>query len=171
MDLPDNPQLFSYLPLAHIAERIGIEMQGIYRGATFTFPESLESFAYDLEQCQPHMFFAVPRIYSKFKEKILESIPQKKLDLILKIPILCTFFKKKLHKKLGLSRAKIIFSGAAPLSVSIMNWYQKIDITIHQAYGMTEDCALSHFNLPGANVVGSVGRSLPGFTSKLSETG
>lgn len=171
MDLPDYPRLFSYLPLSHIAERMGIEMQGLFRGAVFTFPESLETFAKDLESVQPHMFFAVPRIYAKFKEKILESIPQKKLDFILSIPILKSYFKKKLHKKLGLSDARIIFSGAAPIAVSLMNWYQSIGITIHQAYGMTEDCALSHFNLPGNNLVGSVGKPLSGVTAKLNEVG
>ena len=169
--LPDYPRFFSYLPLSHIAERMGIEMQGLYRGASFTFPESLETFAADLESLQPHLFFAVHRIYAKFKEKILDSIPQKKLNLILSIPILNSFFKKKLAKKLGLSEAKIIFSGAAPLAVSVMDWYEKIGITIHQAYGMTEDCALSHFNLPGQNIKGSVGKPLPGVTAKLNELG
>ncbi len=167
--LPDYPRFFSYLPLSHIAERIGIEMQGLYRGASFTFPESLDTFATDLEQTQPHLFFAVPRIYAKFKEKILENIPQKKLNFILSIPILNTLFKKKLQKKLGLGSVKIVFSGAAPLAVSMMDWYEKIGITIHQAYGMTEDCALSHFNLPNQNVKGSVGKPLPGVTAKLNE--
>ena len=171
IDLPNYPRFFSYLPLSHIAERVGLEIQGLFRGANFTFPESLETFAKDLEQVQPHMFFAVPRIYAKFKEKILESIPQKKLDLILSIPILKSYIKKKLHKKLGLSEARIIFSAAAPIAVSLMNWYEKIGITIHQAYGMTEDCALSHFNLPNQNVKGSVGKLLPGVTAKLNEQG
>jgi long-chain acyl-CoA synthetase len=170
-DLPEYPRFFSYLPLSHIAERIGIEMHGLFRGAVFTFPESLDTFATDLEHTQPHLFFGVPRIYAKFKEKILESIPQKKLNILLNIPLINSLFKNKLKKKLGLSKAKIIFSGAAPIAVSLINWYQKIGITIHQAYGMTEDCALSHFNLPGNNLVGSVGKALPGVTTKLSEAG
>ncbi|MCF6213129.1 MAG: AMP-binding protein [Flavobacteriaceae bacterium] len=169
--LPDYPRLFSYLPLSHIAERVGIEMQGLFRGASFTFPESLETFAADLEKVQPHVFFAVPRIYAKFKEKILESIPQRKLDFILSIPILKSYFKNKLKKKLGLRKAHIIFSGAAPLAVSLMEWYQKLGITIYQAYGMTEDCALSHFNLPNNNIFGSVGKPLLGVTGKLNEVG
>ncbi|MFK5890795.1 MAG: AMP-binding protein [Flavobacteriaceae bacterium] len=170
-DLPNYPRFFSYLPLSHIAERIGIEMHGIFRGASFTFPESLDTFAADLERAQPHLFFGVPRIYAKFKEKILENIPQKKLNFILKIPLINSLFKSKLKKKLGLGQSKINFSGAAPIAVSLINWYQKIGVTIHQAYGMTEDCALSHFNLPGNNLVGSVGKALPGVTTKLSEAG
>lgn len=171
IDLPSYPRFFSYLPLSHIAERMGIEMHGLFRGAQFTFPESLDTFAADLERVQPHLFFGVPRIFAKFKEKILETIPQKKLNIILAIPILNTLFKKKLHKKLGLGSTKIVFSGAAPLAISMMTWYEKIDITIYQAYGMTEDCALSHFNLPNQNIKGSVGKPLPGATGKLNELG
>jgi len=170
IDLPAYPRFFSYLPLSHIAERIG-EIHGLFRGASFSFPESLETFASDLEKVQPHGFFAVPRIYAKFKEKILENIPQKKLNFILAIPFLNSLFKKKLQKKLGLGDARIIFSGAAPLAVSLMDWYEKIGITIYQAYGMTEDCALSHFNLPNNNVKGSVGKPLPGVIAKLNEAG
>lgn len=171
LDLPSHPRFFSYLPLSHIAERNGIEMHGLFRGASFSFPESLDTFASDLERVQPHLYFGVPRIFAKFKEKILATIPQKRLNIILAIPILNTLFKKKLHKKLGLGSAKIVFSGAAPLAVSMMTWYEKIGIIIHQAYGMTEDCALSHFNLPNQNIKGSVGKPLPGATAKLNELG
>ena len=117
------------------------------------------------------LFFAVPRIWAKFQEKILEGLPQKKLDLVLQIPILNSFFKKKLRFKLGLSRASYIVSGAAPISVSLLKWYKKLGIEILQAYGMTEDCAISHCNLPGQNRIGSVGKTTHGATAKLSPTG
>ena len=57
--------------------RLGVEVQGLYRGASFRFPESLKTFAADLADTQPELFFAVPRIWSKFQEKILEKMPQK----------------------------------------------------------------------------------------------
>ena len=166
-----HPDLFSYLPLSHIAERAVIECVGIYKGGTFTFPESLETFAQDLARTQPHLFFAVPRIWGKFQEKIFESMPQKKLNKLLSIPIIRGIVIKKIRAKLGLSRADLVSSGAAPLAVSIMEWYRKIGITINQGYGMTEDCILSHYNLPGANKFGTVGKATVGVTSKLSEEG
>jgi len=122
-----------------------------------------------LEATQPDLFFAVPRIYAKFQEKILEGLPQKKLNIILNIPFLNSIFKRKLKSKLGLSKAKYVASGAAPLSVSIMKWYKKIGIEIIQAYGMTEDCIISHCNLPGANKIGTVGKFTYGATAKLSD--
>jgi long-chain acyl-CoA synthetase len=171
VDLPEHPRFFSYLPLGHIAERVGIEMFGLVNGATISFAESLDTFAADLEATQPHTFFAVPRIWSKFQEKILENLPQKKLDTLMRIPLLNTIIKKKLKKKLGLSSAVTIISGAAPLAVSLIDWYKKIGIKILQGYGMTEDCIISHINLPDKNRTGSVGQALEGVKTKLTAEG
>ena len=171
LKLPDHPRFFSFLPMSHVAERVGIEIGGIYRGATITFPESLETFAANLAETQPNIFFAVPRIWAKFQEKILESIPQKKLNTFLGIPFIGNLIKKKIKKKLGLSQAQLIISGAAPLSVSIMKWYKKMGITILQGYGMTEDCIISHFNLPDDNRIGTVGKPVQGVSAKLSPEG
>lgn len=169
--MPPQPRYFSYLPMTHIAERAGIEMSAIFRGATVSFPESLETFADDLASVQPQTFFGVPRIWQKFQEKILEKMPQEKLDKLLRLPMIGGLVKKKIKKKLGLSASVANFSGAAPIAISLQQWYKKLGIEINQAYGMTEDCILSHFNLPGANKFGTVGRPLPGVTSKLSEEG
>lgn len=171
VQLPENPRLFSYLPLSHIAERIGISMHAIFRGASVRFPQSIESFPADLAATQPHLFFAVPRIWAKFQEKILEKMPQKKLDLFLKIPILKGVIRKKIQKALGLGSATYIAAGAAPIAVSLLDWFEKLDIHILQVYGMTEDCVHSHFNLPGQNKKGTVGKSLPGSEGKLSPEG
>ena len=171
LPLSDHPKFFSYLPLSHIAERIGLELGAIFRGASLTFSESLETFARNLEDTQPDLFFAVPRIWSKFQEKILEGLPQKKLDRIVKIPWFGSFVKNKIKKKLGLSKATYIISGAAPLSVSIMEWYKKIDVNILQGYGMTEDCIKSHFNFSHANKIGTVGKQMMGIKAKLSPEG
>ena len=167
--LPSNPKYFSYLPMTHIAERAGIELSAIYRGATVSFPESLDTFAEDLSSVQPDTFFGVPRIWQKFQEKILEKMPQEKLDKLLRLPIIGGLVRKKIKKALGLSNSKANFSGAAPIAVSLQEWFKKLGVEINQAYGMTEDCILSHFNLPGQNKFGTVGKPLPGVTGKLSE--
>lgn len=169
-NLPNHLRLFSYLPLAHVAERVLINA-GFYLGATITFADTLETFAKDLEQTQPHLFFAVPRIWTKFREKIHESIPQKKLNIILSIPIINGIVKNKLKKKLGLKQAIFIASAAAPISAELVKWYSKIGITILQGYGMTEDGCVSHFNLHGANKIGTVGKTLNEAKVKLSPEG
>jgi len=166
-----HPRFFSFLPLSHIAERIGLEMNAMMLGGSLTFSESLDTFAANLEDTQPDLFFAVPRIYAKFQEKILEGLSQKRLNILLNIPFLNSFFKKKIKEKLGLSKASYIASGAAPISVTMMNWYLKLGIEIIQAYGMTEDCIISHCNLPGRNRIGTVGKQTHGAQAKLSGIG
>ena len=163
-----KPCFFSYLPLTHIAERIGIEMFGLYQGGSFNFPLSIETFADDLAATQPDLFFAVPRIWTKFQDSILNTIPQKKLDILLSIPILNNIIRKKIKKKLGLLHTQAIFTGAAPISISQLIWFKRLGIDICQAYGLTEDCILSHFNLPGKNKFGSVGKPLAGVALKFS---
>jgi long-chain acyl-CoA synthetase len=167
--IPLYPRIFSYLPISHIAERIGIEMIGIYKGGTFHFAHTLESFAADLKVVQPDIFFAVPRIWAKFREKVNEKMPDSKLHTLLKIPILGGLIRRKIKKGMGLSKAVRIFSGAAPISIEMLEWYKKLGIEILQAYGMTEDCVYCHFNLPGANRLGSVGKPLPGLVARLSD--
>jgi long-chain acyl-CoA synthetase len=167
----ERPRLFSYLPMSHIAERMGIEMVGIYTGGFFSFAETLESFPANLADTQPDLFFAVPRIWAKFREKISEKLPPKKLDRLLSIPILNNVIRKSIKKKLGLSKATHIYSGAAPISIEMQEWFQKIGITIFQAIGMTEDCVYSHFNRHGANRFGTVGRALTGAQVKFTAEG
>ena len=169
--LPQRPVLFSYLPLSHIAERMGIELNALYSGGKISFAESLENFPKNLTDTQPQVFFAVPRIWAKFKEKILVKIPQKKLNQLLSIPFVSGLIKKKIRKNLGLANASHIYSAAAPLSLDILHWFDKLGIPICQAYGMTEDCVYSHFCSPMANKYGTVGKPLPGIVVKIADDG
>ncbi|HRK53861.1 MAG TPA: AMP-binding protein [Cyclobacteriaceae bacterium] len=168
---PDRPRVMSYLPLSHIAERLGGEFEGLYKGAQFSFPETLESFAKNLVDTKPNYFIAVPRIWTKFQEKILEKMPQKKLDRLLPIPIIGSIVKGAIKKKLGLNKASLFISGAAPLSKSTFEWFDRLGITIYQVLGMTEDCVYAHFNRPGANKFGTVGLPMEGLQVKLADNG
>ena len=171
LELPHQPALISYLPLSHIAEKVGVEMNGLYSGGTISFAESLESFSKNLAQIQPTIFFAVPRIWQKMREGILSKLSQRKLDLLLSIPLANSFFRNKLKKKMGFSRVTHFYSAAAPISIELQEWYKKIGITIYQAYGMTEDCVYSHFCGPKAHKFGTVGKALPGLQVKIADDG
>jgi len=171
LDLPMGADLFSYLPLSHIAERLGLEMVSFYTGSTLSFAESIEKFPKNLAEVQPHSFFAVPRIWTKIREGVLTKISQKKLDLLLSLPVINSGLKRTLKKKLGFSRTEFFASGAAPLSVEIQEWFSKIGINICQVYGMTEDCCYSHFNTRSRNRFGTVGPKLPGLETRIAEDG
>ncbi|HTH55756.1 MAG TPA: AMP-binding protein [Cyclobacteriaceae bacterium] len=168
--LPAHPKLFSYLPLCHIAERHLTEVLGCQTGASISFVESLDTFARDLASVQPNLFFGVPRIWSRFQEKILEKLPQKKLDLYLKIPLINSLIRKVLSKKLGLSQSAINASGAAPMPASLLIWLERLGIVVHEIYGMTENCAISHGNQEERRH-GTVGKVMKSVEAKFSGDG
>lgn len=166
----ERPSLFSFLPMGHAAERMGIETIGIYLGAQFSFPESLDTFSANLRDTQPHLFFAVPRLWTKIREGILEKMSQRKLNFLLSLPVIGFLVRKKIKKELGLSRAREIFSGAAPMSVEMLNWFSRIGIEILQGYGMTENCC-SHIGRTRRNRIGSVGVQISCFETKIAADG
>lgn len=171
LKLKTGIRLFSYLPLSHIAERLAVEMLSLYSKGVISFSESLDLFTKNLFDTQPDVFFAVPRIWAKFQEGILKKLPDKKLNLLLKIPIVRNIVKNSIKKKLGLSRATHVLSAAAPIAADLQKWFDKIGINILQVYGMSEDCVYAHFNKIGENHFGTVGKPLPGLQVKFSPEG
>ena len=162
IDFKGQNDFFSYLPLNHIAERVVVEFAAYRFGGTISFAESLDTFAQNLQDAQPTVFFAVPRIWTKFQMGILAKLPQEKLDKVLRIPILSWIIKRKLKKALGLGRARSIVSGAAPMLDTQRSWFRSIGIDIFNGYGMTENCAVSTLlNDKVTNKPGSVGIAQP----------
>jgi long-subunit acyl-CoA synthetase (AMP-forming) len=168
LSLKDD-SFFSYLPLCHIAERLLVMMGSLYTGGKVSFAESLDTFAANLSEASPSVFLGVPRIWTKFQQGILKKLPQKKLNVLLSIPIVSTLIKKKIQKGLGLSKARNIFTGAAPTPVSTIKWFEKLGIKIQEAYAMTENTCYSHVSFRDKIKIGSVGQALPLCEVKLSE--
>jgi len=158
LDTP-NARFISYLPLCHIAERNIVEFASIASGGTIYFVENLLTFKENLHRANPTHFLAVPRIWSKFQEGILEKIGgQKKLDLLLRVPILNQIIKNKIKKGLGLDKAILMLTGAAPMPPELLKWYQKIDFFIQEAYGMTENMGLNSLMPRDEIRIGTVGK-------------
>tara|TARA_B100000965_G_scaffold374868_1_gene366508 strand:+ start:1921 stop:3597 length:1677 start_codon:yes stop_codon:yes gene_type:complete len=170
VDFDGNNSFFSYLPMNHIAERIAIEFTTFKHGGVISFTESIDSFVKNLSEVQPSVFFGVPRIYTKFQLGILSKFSQKKLDLLLSIPFISSLIKKKMQRALGLSKSKVVISGAAAMQIAQRNWFRKIGVNITIGYGMTENCAITT-QLPGANFSkpGSVGKVQPNVEIKIDE--
>ena len=160
---------FSYLPLCHIAERLLVMMGSLYTGGKVSFAESLDTFAANLSEASPSVFLGVPRIWTKFQQGILGKLPQKKLNVLLSIPIISTLIKKKIQKGLGLSKARNIYTGAAPTPASTIKWFEKLGIKIQEAYAMTENTCYSHVSFKSKIKIGSVGQALPLCDVKLSD--
>lgn len=158
---------FSYLPLNHIAERMIVEVASLLTGGTISFGESLETFAKNLQSVQPTIFMSVPRIYTKFQLAVIDKLGERKLNLLLKLPIISGIIKNKIRTGFGLSRAKVILTGAAPTPQALKNWYAKLGLELREIYGMTENaggCALMPL---GKIEPGTVGKPLPKVEIKI----
>ena len=162
---------FSYLPLAHMFERGAIGFSSLYLNAQVYFLEHLEKLAEQLAFVRPTRFFGVPLVYTRIQAGILKKMPQEKLDKLLRIPIISSIVKNKIKRGVGLDRAWMVVSGAAPLPRALINWFAKLDIDVLQGYGMTENSIYATFNTPWANKPGTVGKQMPGANMKLSESG
>ena len=158
LDTPGT-RFISYLPLCHIAERNFVEFAATAAGGTIHFVENLDTFSRNLASARPTHFLAVPRIWAKFQEGILLKIGgQKKLDLLLRIPILNKLIRKKIQKGLGLDQNILAVTGAAPITAELLTWFQKLGIFIQEAYGMTENMGLNTL-MPREKIkLGTVGK-------------
>lgn len=170
LSLAEEQRMLSYLPLAHITERCLVEGGSYHSNMTLYFTESLEHFVEDLQYAKPTIFFSVPRLWSLFQKNIIDKIGNSKLNLLLSIPLISTLIRNKIKKGLGLNHAKIVASGSAPISPSIIRWYQKIGLNICEAWGMTENCIYAIGNFPfREDMIGTIGYVLPGCEVKTSD--
>ncbi|WP_440888638.1 AMP-binding protein [Vibrio sp. WZ-1] len=168
--IQENDRLFSYLPLAHITERVYIFGSSIMGGVTTAFPESLDTFIEDVKMHRPTLFISVPRLWTLFQQRIQDKLPQKKLNILLKIPFVNSLIKKKLAEGLGLDQARVLGCGSAPVSPALLEWYRSVGLNITEAWGMTESFAYSTINYPfRADKIGSVGNAGPGIELKIAE--
>jgi long-chain acyl-CoA synthetase len=172
-ELRMSPQdrFFSFLPLSHVAERFLVEFNSLYCGAPVAFVESMETFARDLQHIRPTVFFAVPRLWTRFQQGVLEKLPQAKLNLLLATPLLGRLVARKIRRALGLDQARVMISGAAAIPRGLLDWYQRIGLTLCEGYGMTEHVAYGCFNRPGHVRFGTVGRPMPGLEVRIADSG
>lgn len=164
-------QVLSYLPLSHSFERFVTESHFLYAGFPVYFAESLDTFVQDLQRARPTLFISVPRLWLKFQLGVFQKMPEKKLNRLLKIPILKNIVKKKILTQLGLSNVRFAGSGSAPIPKEVLEWYRNLGLELLEGLGMTENFAYSHCNKPGEVRPGYVGPPYPDVQHRISETG
>ena len=175
VQLSTNPRIVSYLPMAHIAARLGDHYQSIYRrGQIFPVPV-LEDMAKALPTIKPSIFLAVPRVWERFQSGLLNKINESdKKDLALKaidnglerveyeqrgerppigIRLKDAIFKKLVFEKsfkqgLGLDNTEIFATAAAPMNPEVHKWFHAIHIDVTEIYGMTEDTGPATIGIP-----------------------
>lgn len=165
-------RMISYLPLAHVFERLLVEFNSIVSPNTHVFfAESMDTFIQDIRRARPTFFLSVPRLWLKFQQGVFAKMPQKKLERLLRIPILGRIVGRKVLKGLGLDQVILACSSSAPIPAEILSWYRSLGLQLYEAYGMTENMALSHNSTPEFNAPGYVGVPWKGVQVRISEEG
>lgn len=173
LDFTVGDRLLSYLPLAHITERVFIEGSSIIAGeGTVSFVESLDTFISDTQSVKPTVFISVPRLWTRFQLEILAKMPSNKLNMLLKIPFISGIVKNKIQRGLGLDKTRLLGCGSAAVSPSLLHWYRRLGLNITEAWGMTENLAYGTLNYPfNPEKIGTIGKPGPGVDLKLSDVG
>jgi long-chain acyl-CoA synthetase len=166
--LTAGQRVLSYLPLAHIVERVGVESLSVFLGSRIFFTEGLETFVADLRRAQPTIFLSVPRLMLKFQQNVFERVPRQKLDGLLRLPIVGRLVRRKVLREMGLSNVQYAACGAAPLPVDILTWFRELGLNLAEGYGMTETL-VTHLPAPGAVRPGYLGNAIRGVEQKLGE--
>ncbi len=195
---PDDVML-SYLPLSHIAEQMLTIHGGCTTGACVYFAESIEKLLEDLKSAQPTIFFGVPRVWEKFhvafrtklaaatggKAKLVAwardvatRVHEHKnrraalpgvLELQYRLAQKLVF--SKVRENVGLNRARMCVSGAAPVGTDVLEFFASVDLPIQEIYGQSEDTGPTSFNSPGKTRYGTVGTPIPGVEVRLGDDG
>jgi len=163
-------RMLSYLPLAHIAERAIVETSTFFIPLHVYFTEGQASFLTDLQRARATVFFTVPRLLIRFQQGVLEKISQRKLDRMLRIPIVRSIVRRKVLRGMGLHRVRLAASGAAPLPASILHWYHRLGLNLVEGYGMTET-GITHVPFPGRDRVGYVGEACDFADTRIAQDG
>ncbi|HZD66873.1 MAG TPA: AMP-binding protein, partial [Acidimicrobiales bacterium] len=194
--VPIGPEdrFISYLPLSHIAERITSHLGQLVSGGETWFARSLATVGDDLVACRPTVFLGVPRVWEKLQEGVLAAVEAQPPPLRhltgaylrnaatvaaggagvgagLEHLALDPVIGATIRRKLGLDRARVLVSGAAPAHPPLLSWFAAIGLTIAEEYGQTEDCGLTSMNPLGRVRPGTVGPPLPGVEVRLAPDG
>ena len=192
-------RLISWLPAAHIAERMAHHyVPTIYAGTITTCPNPREVVSY-LPQVRPTWFFAVPRIWEKLKaglEAMQAGLPEEQrapVQAALKAAVERVRLLQRgepvpeeleqavakadaemfsnLRVMLGLDQYVAVNVGAAPTPVEVLEFFHAIGIELAELWGMSETCGFGTCNRPGHVKLGTVGPASPGVEMMIADDG
>ena len=167
----DNDECMCFLPLCHIAERLGGEYFSLYTGAKLNFVENPDTVPENVREIAPTVFTAVPRVWEKFYSGVMIGLKEaSKLQqaayawaigvgrrvadrvlagqpvpggLKLQFRVAQALVLNNVRKLIGIHRARFLVTGAAPISPELVRWYLALGVPMLEVWGMTETCGAS----------------------------
>jgi long-chain acyl-CoA synthetase len=190
-----NDATVAFLPSAHIAQRVVMEMLTLRQGTPVTFAESLLKLPQDIRDVRPTVMLAPPRMWERIYSTICTELRKrpavarkafygalglglaaanykhqgKPVPARIRVPLKIAdrLFFQKVRARLG-GRLALACSGAAPLSKELAEFYEAIGMPLVEGYGLTEGgvVTLNPLDRPKA---GSIGTALPGVELRIAE--
>jgi long-chain acyl-CoA synthetase len=185
---PDDRSL-SFLPWAHSFGQV-VELHGLLSmGASLGIAESVEKLLPNMQEIQPTLVMAVPRVFNKIYASLqkrmtdMPPVQKKLLGLALAnsaarraladagrtsafVELQHAFFERvvlsKARAKIFGPRLKYAFSGGAAISREVAEFIDNLGVTVYEGYGLTETSPIATANAPGERRIGSVGKPVPG---------
>jgi long-chain acyl-CoA synthetase len=161
--LEERGRLISYLPMAHVADRIFSHYPAMNNGSSITCVSDMREAVGLLSTIRPTIWLAVPRIWEKLKDAI-DAMKAGAEDPDKLTP-------EVIRSILGLDSARLLVSGAAPIRSDVLEFFAGIGVDICEGYGMTESTGIGTVNVPGEVRIGTVGRAAEGIEVRLAEDG
>ncbi len=195
----EDDERMAFLPLCHIAERVGGEYHAIHSGAVLNFVENPETVPENVREISPTVFTAVPRVWEKFYSGVLIRLKEagrlqqwayqaaigigyrqaqlrearKPVSPGLRVAfgLARLLVLNNVRKVIGVHRAKFLVTGAAPISPDLVRWYMALGLDMVEVWGQTECCGAVTSNLEGAVKPGSIGPRMSHAEVKVSPEG
>ena len=167
----ESDECMCFLPLCHIAERMGGEYFSLYTGAKLNFVENPETVPENVREIAPTVFTAVPRVWEKFYSGVMITLKeagklqqaaygwaigvgQQVADLVmagqpvsgglrLQFHVARALVLNNVRKLTGIHKARFLVTGAAPISPELVRWYLALGVPMLEVWGMTETCGAS----------------------------
>jgi long-chain acyl-CoA synthetase len=185
----DDEERLVFLPLCHVAERVGGYYISVALGSVMNFAESPETVPDNLREVQPTAFLAVPRVWEKMYSGITIALkdatpfqnwvyrramaigyrmtdyrlqgepPPLLLRLANQLAYRLVF--RNIRRMLGLDRCRIALTGAAPIAPDLIRWYLALGLDMREVYGQTENCGVATIMPTERIKLGSVGKAAP----------
>ena len=191
----ESDEVLSFLPLSHITERVLSVALAVRYGYTVSFVENPDTVFENLCEVRPTLFFAVPRVWEKLMSVI--EIRMAKADAVKKsayrwaagqgrlraqaqrdsqrssiaMHVAYLGVLRSLKQRLGLDRARLVISGAAPISQHVLEFFHGMNVPIREGYGQTEGSAAATVHQGWPVKLGTVGKALPGIEISIAADG
>lgn len=197
LQIAHGDRTLSFLPLCHIAERMGTVYNPLSIGPIVHFPENSGTVFIDAREVMPHLLFGPPRFWEKMYSQVTlymqdaiglarwayrlvtaegAALAEQRLAGLavpawrtLRYRLMARIVFSNLRSFLGLSQVKTALTGAAPVPPDLLKWYMSIGIDLIESYGLTETCGFCTATPPQRIKIGAAGVKALGTQVRIAE--